>query len=461
MAAAGTWWVQPAQAKPPNIVLLLADDLGWADLGCYGADLHESPHLDRLASEGVRFTHAFAPAPVCTPSRAGLLTGQHPARMGMTVWREAARTPPRNRRVVPPVAEENLPQQAWTSAEALRGAGYQTWHVGKWHLGGAENYPEAHGFDVNIGGTLWGAPQTFHWPYQGTKRYGGEFRYVPGLQGGREGEYLTDRLTDEAIRLIERRGDRPFFLNFWYHTVHTPIEGKPALTAKYRQRIQAGMRHRNAGYAAMVQSLDESVGRILETLQRLGLGENTLVVFTSDNGGYDQEFDGERVTTNAPLRSGKGSLHEGGLRVPLMVRGPGVARSKMNAEMVSLLDLYPTLLEFGSAAVPANDGQGLRGLLAGAADRLDREELFFHFPHYYPTTSPVSGIRTREWKLLEYLEDGALELFDLRRDPAEQRDVAGQHRPRVEEMHGKLRQWRAEVRARMPVANPDFRAAGG
>ena len=301
------------------MVFILADDLGWADTGPYGADLHETPHLDRLAAGAMRFTNAYAAAPVCSPTRASIMTGKHPARLHMTIWHEAAEHPPQNRRLVPPVTAANLPHEEVTLAEALKARGYTTAHVGKWHLGIASHYPETQGFDVNVGGTFWGAPATYFYPYRG-KFSNGEFRYVPDLEWGEPGEYLTDRLTSEAVRIIDRSAGRPFFLNLWHHTVHTPVEGQAEPSARYAGRIRPGLRHRNAAYAAMVRSLDDSVGRILAKLDQSGLADRTVVVFTSDNGGYIGKFKGETVTNNHPLRSSKGSLYEGGIRVPLLIR---------------------------------------------------------------------------------------------------------------------------------------------
>ncbi|MEN6533546.1 MAG: sulfatase, partial [Bryobacteraceae bacterium] len=333
-------------AKPLNFVFLLADDLGWADTGVYGADLHETPNIDRLAAAGVRFTDAYAAAPVCSPTRASIMTGKCPARLHMTIWREAVTHPPADRRLIPPVGVEDLPHEEVTLAEVLHDSGYLTAHVGKWHLGGATHYPETQGFDVNIGGTLWGAPQTYFYPYRGTRRYGGEFRYVPHLELGKPGEYLTDRLTSEALNVLERVRDRPFYLNLAWHSVHAPVEGKPEFVSRYRARVKPGMHHKNPGYAAMVRSLDENVGRVLDTLDRLGIADRTVVVFTSDNGGYINAFDGQPVTDNYPLRSGKGSLCEGGVRVPLIIRWPGATHAGVVCrEPVISHDFYPTLLE--------------------------------------------------------------------------------------------------------------------
>lgn len=460
--AAAPFAVPQAARRRPNIVFLLADDLGAHDLSVYGADLHETPRLDRFAAESVRFTRAYAASPVCTPTRASILTGKHPARLRMTIWREAAQKPPLNRRVIPPLVEPNLPLEETTLAETLHAAGYLTAHIGKWHLGDAEHFPENQGFDVNIGGSVWGAPQTFFYPYRGNRLYGGEPRYVPGLHGGKPGEYLTDRLTTEAIRIMESAGDRPFFLNLWYHTVHTPIEGKPEHVDRYRARLGPGLHHRNPQYAAMVRSLDENVGRVLDALRRLGLEKNTIVVFFSDNGGFIGKYQGEAVTDNYPLRSGKGAVYEGGIRVPLVVRAPGWTRpGGVCHEPVSSLDLRATLEEWAGVRAPDaprdTDGMSLAPLLRNPSARLAREELFWHYPHYYETTTPAGAIAARDLKLIEYFEDNRVELYDLKADPSESRNLAAERPADAARLRERLRQWREEVKAPMPSPNPKFR----
>lgn len=448
----------------PNIVLILADDLGWSDLGGYGSDFHETPHLDRLAAEGVRFTSFYAAAPVCTPTRASIMTGQYPARLHTTVWFEAALDPPRDRRLIPPAAVANLSHGHVTLAEALRSVGYFTAHVGKWHLGDAAHYPETHGFDVNIGGTFWGAPATFFYPYRGPWSTGTELRYVPGLPFGAEGEYLTDRLTTEAIGLMERAGDRPFFVHLAYHSVHTPIEARPEIVARYEKKVDPDRQHHNPVYAAMIHSLDENVGRIRAALEERGVADRTVLVFASDNGGYINVNRGRRVTDNGPLRSGKGSLYEGGLRVPLIVRWSGVTPEGETSHRVALSnDLYPTLLEMAGAtpeapSPAAEDAQSLVPFLRDPGRGDVRGPVFWHYPHYYffPKTTPVSAVRDGDWKLIEFLEDGKLELYNLREDLGESRDLSGSHADKARELGRTLESWRVRVGAQMPTPNPTW-----
>jgi arylsulfatase A-like enzyme len=450
-------------SAPPNIVLILADDLGWADLGCQGADLHETPRIDAFARDGLRFTQAYAMS-VCSPTRAMLLTGRHAARVGITIWSEGSLERNTRRPLLQAESRHDLPPAETTLATHLRGGGYFTALVGKWHLGDANHAPETHGFNLNIGGTHWGAPATYWWPYSGAGRFGAQFRYVPHLGFGRPGEYLTDRLTDEALRVIDHAGERPFFLYLAHHAPHAPIEAKEEDVRYFQGKLRPGMRHRNATYAAMVRSLDQGVGRVLDHLNARGLEDRTIVIFTSDNGGQvnidPPARAGDPVTRNAPLRSGKGSLHEGGIRVPLIVRWPGVTpRGAESAAPVMLGDLFPTLLRAAGRPVPGNiDGLDLAALLRDPAARLGRDALFFHYPHYYDTTTPAGAVRAGDWKLLEYFENGRLELFNLASDPGEARDLAAAEPARATELRSRLAAWRAEVGAKMPSANPAFPA---
>jgi len=442
-----------------NIIFILADDLGWADVGCYGGDLHETPNIDKLAQQGVRFTDAYAAAPVCSPTRASIMTGKYPARLHMTIWYEASANPPHRRKLIPPITQGNLPHEQVTIAEVLKNAGYFTAHVGKWHLGDAAYYPETQGFSVNIGGTFWGAPTTFFYPYSGSSRWGGEFRYVPHLEFGTEGEYLTDRLTDEALHILEKAKNKPFFLNLCYHTVHTPIEGKSELVEHYKRKLKPGMLHQNAEYAAMVHSLDQNIGRILDKIRELGVADHTIVMFFSDNGGYINKYKDNAVTNNYPLRSGKGSLYEGGIRVPLIIRWPGVTKAgSICREPVSSIDFYPTILDMTGLTGDSKhnsdmDGLSLVALLKDPNSKLKRGALYWHYPHYYPTTSPVSSIRQGDWKLLEYLEDRRVELYDLKQGIGEKNNLAAATPEKSEELRRRLGSWRNAVGAQMPTLN--------
>ena len=444
-----------AAQQRPNVLFILVDDMGWADLERYGSDLHRTPRIDALADQGMRFTNAYSASPVCSPTRASIMTGKHPARLHMTIWREAAKRPPLDRPLLPPVTLDRLPHDEVTIAEVLHDAGYMTAHVGKWHLGTAEFYPQTQGFDYDVGGTLWGAPQTFFYPYSGSQTFSG-LRYVPHLGGGQSGEYLTDRLTSEAIRILRNERGKPFFMHLAFHTVHTPIEGKPTVVERYRERIRDDMRHRNPEYAAMVHALDENVGRVLDTLDDLGVADNTLVVLTSDNGGYVNKFDGMQVTDNTPLRSGKGSLYEGGIRVPAILRWPGVTQPGSESDVpISSIDYYRTILS--AAGLPGDrehnrtvDGIDLAPLLRDPEHVPDRAALYFHYPHYYATTSPVSALRVGHWKLLRYYEDSRTELYDLADDLGERRNLAGEKPEIAAALTERLEAWWDRMDAQHP-----------
>lgn len=451
-----------AWGSQPNVILILTDDLGWSDIACNGGDLVETPHIDELAKSGVRFTHAYAPSPVCSPTRAAILTGKAPARLHITVWSEAAGHGPEDRKLIEGQSLANLPRSETTLAASLQRAGYLTALVGKWHLGDADHAPEAHGFDVNIGGTHWGAPNTFFWPYRGEGRFG-DFRYIPHLEFGKTGEYLTDRLTQEAIRVIDHAKQRPFLLCLAHHAPHTPIEAKTEDVDYFRRKLTPALRHQNPVYAAMIKSIDDSVASIVKHLNQQGLAGNTIIIFASDNGGYigvDRKSGQDvPVTNNAPLRSGKGSCYEGGLRVPLIVSWPGITpAASVCDEPVVLTDLFYTLVEATScgsrAAASTADGVDLTSLLRNPSGALDRDALFFHFPHYYDTTTPVSAVRCRDWKLLEFFEDDRAELYNLACDPGERVNLAEQRPEKASELRQLLGAWRDSVNASRPRQNP-------
>jgi arylsulfatase A-like enzyme len=453
----------PVLAAPPNIVLILADDLGAVDLGCYGADLHETPRLDRLARESVVFRQAYSAAPVCSPTRAALMTGKHPARLGITIWSEGSLAGPQNRRLLQGESKHDLPHEELTLSERLQKAGYVTGLVGKWHLGDADHAPETQGFDVNIGGTRWGAPQSFFWPYRGQGRFGQEYRYVPGLPLGKEGDYLTDALTDAAIRFIDSAGNRPFFLYLAHYAPHTPMEAPLPLVRQFTAKLRPDHKHKNPVYAAMVHKLDESVGRVLDHLSQRGLKENTIVVFTSDNGGFigpdrRSQHPTTPCTSNHPLRSGKGSLYEGGIRVPLIVRWPGIKPGE-RPHAVMTTDLFVTLATsaVGSMDEPF-DGVNLSPVIQDRDSPLPPRNLYWHYPHYYETTTPVSAVRSGDWKLLEYFEDGRHELYNLAEDPYESRDLATHQPEKLAGLSRDLAQWRQAAGAKLPRPNPAYQA---
>jgi arylsulfatase A len=437
-----------ASSIRPNIVFILVDDLGWADVGCFGSKYFRTPNIDRLASQGMRFTNAYAACPVCSPTRASIMTGKYPARLHLTDWIPGEGNSPAHRLRVPDWTQY-LPLEEFTIAKVLRTAGYATASIGKWHLGGPAYYPEHHGFDLNIAGTYFGHPASYFWPYEG------QSHTVAGLKsGGHEGEYLTDRLTDEAEKFVEMNKDRPFFLYLPHYAVHVPLQGKSAVLAKYKAKPPVGGQN-NPTYAAMIESVDQSVGRIQQKLQSLGLAERTLVVFMSDNGGL-----WPTATSNAPLRAGKGYPYEGGSREPLIVKWPG--RTKAGATCgvpVSSIDFFPTLLEIAGVNSPVkSDGRSLVPLLAKTG-LLARNAIFWHYPHYWGgnRVQPFGAVRSEDWKLIEFYEDMRCELYNLREDLGEAHDMAADKPAKVAELRKLLHDWRRSVGAQMPTRNPNYR----
>jgi arylsulfatase A-like enzyme len=445
-------WGMPAPAgagtagadRPPNIVHILIDDMGWTDLGCTGSDLYETPHIDRLAAQGMRFDNAYSACTVCSPTRAATMTGRYPARLHVTDWIHGSKRP--RARLKIPEWTEYLPDAEVTVAEALKSAGYTSASIGKWHLGDQpDQWPTRQGFDVNVAGFGAGSTPNHFAPYK-----------IPTLEDGPPGEYLTDRLTTEACRFISAHRDRPFFLYLPHYTVHTPIQAKPDLIAKYAKKVRPGMRHTNAAYAAMIASLDEGVGRLLETIEAEGIADRTIVVFTSDNGGLMQPGNS---TVNVPLRAGKGSTYEGGTRVPLIVKWPGVTSpGSLCHEPVASIDFFPTYLEI--AGLPRRedvDGRSLVALWRDPGARLDREAIYWHYPHYHPGgATPYGAVRARDWKLIEFYEDGRIELYNLADDLGETRDLAGALPEKAAALRRQLQDWRHSMGAQMPTPNPDY-----
>lgn len=500
-----------AAERMPNVVFFLVDDLGWRDLGCYGSSFYETPHIDRFASESMRFTDAYAACHVCSPTRASILTGQYPATIGITDWLPGRKEFPFQQLQNAPL-RQHLPFDETTLAEALKQHGYATGHFGKWHLGEAPSGPLEHGFDVQV--PRWNKG----WPRAG---YHAPFR-LEGLPDA-PGDYLTDRLTDEALKYVEQNRDRPFFLYLSHFAVHDPIQGRADLVEKYRAKredppaggagepfileanpdaanplspaeldarleeeafqghrvlphrtVKIKQRQDNAQFAAMVESMDQSFGRVLTKLAALGIEDETIVIFFSDNGGMSaanfgrpgrvipqSRLDAAYSTSNLPLRAGKGWLYEGGIRVPLIIRWPGEGQHGRICDVpVISTDFYPTILDMiraPAATDAAIDGVSLAPLLRGA-EQLDREAIYWHFPHYsnHGMQSPGGAVRAGDYKLIEYFENSTVQLFNLREDPGEQNDLAVEQPKRAARLRAMLHQWRKGVSAPMPQPNPDY-----
>ena len=458
----------------PNIIVFLIDDLGWRDLACYGSSFYETPNLDRLARQGMQFTNAYASCPVCSPTRASIMSGKYPARVGVTQFIGGHN----NGKLKDVPYLHYLPQEETSVASALRDGGYQTWHIGKWHLGDAPFYPEKHGFDINIGGFEWGAPKNGYFSPWG----------MHGLPDAAEGTYLTDHLTDHAVRLLEERNpDRPFFMDFSHYAVHTPLQAPEHLVEKYRRKaermhldavdpiavgetipkvlpdgrqpppVKRRLFQSHPVYAAMVESMDTSIGRVLDKLDAEGLTDNTLVVFTSDNGGL-ATAEGS-PTCNLPLAEGKGWNYEGGTRVCQIMRWPSrIPAHTLCRTPVTSTDFYPTFLE--AAQLPLRPAQHCDGIslmpLLEQTGELDREAIFWHYPHYANQGgTPAASVVCGRWKLIQFFEDDHLELYDIEDDISEARDLAAVETGIAKRLKKLLADWQEDVEAKFPEPNPD------
>ena len=438
-------------ADKPNVVLIVADDLGWRDLGCYGSTFHRTPNLDRLAKDGVRFTDFYAACPVCSPTRVSILTGKYPQRTGITDWLPGRADNPSQKLKRPPLPQQ-LPLSEVTIAEALKAHGYATGIVGKWHMGGAGFEPQKQGFDVNVAGDQTGTPRSYFAPFEN------KAGKMPGLEKAPAGEYLTDRLAADAESFIENHKDKPFFLYLPHYAPHTPLTAKKEVIDKYKGPPAHG-RQSHPTYAAMVESLDDAVGRVVKKLDALKLSDNTIVLFTSDNGGL-ATLEGMPFapTINSPLREGKGYLYEGGVRVPLIVKWPGTVKPGTTTNEVGCsTDFFPTLLEASGAKPPADlDGLSLLSIFRG--EKQKPRALFWHYPHYANQGSkPGGAVRRGEYKMIEFYETGRRELFDLTKDVSESRNLAADKPGVVQELADQLETWRATVGAKMPTPNPDYK----
>jgi len=464
-ACAALWLteVRCSHAGPPrhgrtNVVLILIDDLGWKDPGCYGSHYYRTPHIDQLARDGMRFTDGYAACNVCSPTRAAVLTGKYPARLLLTQWLPSGRWNRTRHRKREGRYLSNLPLEEITIAEAMREAGYRTAFMGKWHLGTETYYyPQHQGFDINIAGRDYGAPGSYFFPFTGSWKIPttGQTLHKATPLAGQNGDYLVDRLAEEAEQFIRASADTPFFLMLSHYAVHAPLQGKPDKTARY-ENIPKRRRQGPPAYAAMVESVDDSVGRVMRTLQELRLDQQTLVIFTSDNGGFS------KATDNAPLRASKGSNYEGGLRVPVIIKWPGrTTPGSVSSEPVISMDFYPTILAVtGQPLRPHQhlDGKNLVPLLEGSDD-FDRDAIFWHYPHYnqHPQSFPSAVVRAGPWKLIEALETGTLSLFNLADDLSETRDLSTTEPARTAELHSRLSAWRRSVGAEPMRPNPEFR----
>ena len=442
----------PAATEKPNVVFLLVDDLGWGDFGAYGAKFYETPNIDKLAADGMRFTNAYAACTVCSPSRAAILSGCYPARIHLTDWIAGHNQPTAKLKI--PDWKMKIDHERVLLPEALKEAGYATWFIGKWHLmpngqpDMSEHFPTNHGFDVNIGGREWGQPK-------GKGKYFHPFD-MPGLDDGKPGDYLTDKLTDKAIELIDKADrKKPFLLYFSYYTLHSPLMAPPELVDKYKKKAADFKNEKsellNPVRAGMVECLDKSVGRLVGKQEQMGIADNTLIVLTGDNGGDHPE-------TTGGLRDYKGYSHEGAVREPLIVKWPGKIKAGSTCEeMVIGTDFYPTILELAEIKAKPDqhpDGVSIAPLLTGNKTDLDRDTLYWHYPHYH-RTKPYGAIRDGDWKLIEFFEDGKLELFDLKTDPFEKNDLAGAQPDKAKHLLEKLRAWRTSVNAQMMTPNPN------
>jgi len=457
--------------KKPNIIFILVDDLGWMDLSCYGSSFYETPNLDELASGGIRFSNAYASCPVCSPTRASILTGKYPATLGLTQFIGGAT----EGKLIEPSYIDHLPLTEKSLAAVLKENGYVTWHVGKWHLGGEDYYPEKHGFDVNIGGCEWGLP------FYG---YFSPWR-IPTLDEVPEKKkFLTDHLTDEAIKLIVNNDDSPFYLNMWYYTVHVPIQAKRKYTRYYKEKaIKMGLKGLNPfeigenfpcthkkdyfikrrviqsdpKYAAMIHSLDENIGRLVKTLEDTGQRDNTLIIFYSDNGGLSTAEGSP--TCNAPLSEGKGWMFEGGTRVPLIINWSGrIKLGGLSNIAITSTDFYPTILEIADIPlIPEqhSDGVSFFPILEGKKET-NRSPIYWHFPHYgNQGGTPGSSVVIDDYKLIWFHEDDHLELYNLKEDLGEKIDISTKEPDRVTQMSRVLNDWTMNVKARFPTSKKE------
>lgn len=457
--------------------MILIDDMGWKDLSACGSTFYESPNIDALMQSGMSFDNAYASCPVCSPSRASILTGKYPATVGVTDWIDTSgECHPVKGYLIDAPYIKHLPKEEYNIARCFKDHGYNTFHVGKWHLGTEEYYPQHQGFDVNIAGCHLGHPHHGYFsPYM-----------IENLKDGPDGEYLTDRLTDEAIKLIEKSGDTPFFMNLWHYTVHMPPQAKEEdiryfedkarrmhldkvnpfvegenypIEIKRHMKVRRRVIQSDAVYAAMIKNLDWNIGRLVQALKDMGKLDDTIIVFTSDNGGL-ATAEGS-PTCNFPAREGKGWMYEGGTRIPLSISYPAIVRKNTHTQVVTTSpDLYPTLLEMaGLPLQPQQHVDGISLLPVLSEKKMKDRPVFWHYPHYgNQGGTPGSSVRYGKWKLIEFFEDMHTELYDLESDPSEARNLAEINPDKRDELRQMLHSWRESICAKIPKRNPDWKA---
>lgn len=445
LAASSIAVAQRAQPRL-NFVIVLVDDYGATDLSCYGSKFYQTPNLDRLAAEGMRFTQAYSACTVCSPSRAAIMTGKYPARLHLTDWIAGHDYP--WAKLKPPEWTKYLPTEERTIAEALKPLGYATASIGKWHLtppGGDPAFlPEKQGFDVNKGGTFRGSPPSYFSPYR-----------IETLEDGPPGEYLTDREQMEATAFIRQHRNDPFLVYLPHYAVHTPLQAQKPLIEKYKAVADEKAPQHNPTYAAMIDSLDQNIGKLMQTLDEAGVADRTVIIVTGDNGGWLPS-----TNTNLGIRAGKGSAYEGGVRVPMIVRWPSVVkRGSVCDTPVIGCDVYPTVLELAGGKPAAGqiiDGQSIVPLLRDTG-QWQRETIFWHYPHYHPGgATPYSAIRDRDWKLIRFYEDDHVEMFNLKNDPEEKNDLTALNPGKARELRRRLDMWLKETGAQAPLTNATY-----
>ena len=450
--------------KKTNFVFFLVDDMGMMDLGTYGSTFHETPNIDNLAKTGMKFNYGYAACPVCSPTRASIMTGRHPVRVDITDWIPGSSNNKMNK-LLHPKDRDNLALKEVTIAEELKSYGYQTFFAGKWHLGNQGHWPTDQGFDINVGGHHRGSPPgAYYSPWNN-----------PALKSKKKDEYLTERLTEESTHFLETRdADKPFLLYLSYYNIHTPIQPYRKHIDHYQKKAerfsgntpttqehsgQTRMRQDNPALASMVSAVDDSVGTLLAKLDELNLSDNTVIIFFSDNVGLSTKPK-MGPESNSPLRAGKGWLYEGGVREPTIIRAPGFTKAgSVSNEPIVSMDFFPTMLELAGLPLRPKlhtDGRSLLPELTG--NKGETRPLYWHYPHYHGSTwTPGASIRVGDWKLIKFYDYEKVELYNLKNDPSESKDLSGKNPEIAKDLESKLVAWQKSMKAKLPRPNPDYK----